>query len=165
MAALFQMNRFAGMCASLNCAPLFAAGGRGARVSTRTAGVHMLMPSTDALFLTAAVAKQFFLHLIGQGTKSARTGDRSPGCRPGDRGQCRDAHRPIHIHNKPRCLSRGFFFGCVSATLAICASTPPPVVQSCRHADLAYSPGALTLMGRVEKTCTLVNGAPTWVRG
>ena len=102
---------------------------------------------------------------IYRGIESARTGDRSPGCRPGDRGRCRDPHRQIHIdHYQPRRPSRGFFFGFVSAALAICAGAPPLADQACRYEGMAYSHGALALMGRIEKVCSLKDGTPTWER-
>jgi len=44
---------------------------------------------------------------------------------------------------------------------------PPPAAsteQACYYGGSAYSPGALAIMGRIEKACELVDGRAVWVR-
>lgn len=38
-------------------------------------------------------------------------------------------------------------------------------IAACQYQGGAYSVGAIQLMGRTEKVCTIVDGLPTWIRG
>lgn len=42
---------------------------------------------------------------------------------------------------------------------------PPEPAIACHYQGDTYSAGAIQLMGRFERVCSIVDGVPTWVRG